>query len=238
MGLGFAWMFSRTEAHAGYKPYFFIAGGCILLSALLCMRLSPHAAGAPRARLILRRKYGLYYLLIFLEGCRRQIFSIFASYALILVYGMPLPMMLTLQWVNAILITVTAPLMGRLTDRYGERWTLMFYAVGLILVFTGYATSHNVITLGSLFLIDNILFTFGVGFTTYLHRIAPPEDLTPCLAMGTTMNHIAAVAVPVSGAWLWGHCHNYQAPFWVGVAVAVLALVATRWIPTSPSRAL
>jgi hypothetical protein len=49
--------------------------------------------------------------------------------------------------------------------------------------------------------------------------------------MGVTMNHIAAVTVPISGAWLWVRYQNYQIPFWVGVGIAVLAYFATRCLP-------
>lgn len=219
--------------HTVYIVSFAIAGIAILLSALLCWQLStPHATEqAPRARIILRREYGLFYLLTFLEGCRRQIFSIFASFALILVYHQPLGRMLALQFINSILITLTAPAIGKLVDRRGERGPLTFYSIGLIVVFLGYATSRTVGALYALFLIDNILFTFGVGFTTYLHRIVRPGELTPCLSMGVTTNHIAAVTVPVGGAWLWDHYHNYQLPFWVGVTIACVSLVATRWLP-------
>jgi MFS family permease len=98
-------------------------------------------------------------------------------------------------------------------------------------VFMGYASSRTVGALYTLFLLDNILFSFNVGFTTYLHRIVRNGELTPCLAMGTTMNHIAAVTVPVGGAWLWKHYNNYQLPFWVGVAIACVSLLATRWLP-------
>ena len=139
--------------------------------------------------------------------------------------------MLRQQFVNAVLIAVTAPAIGRLIDKSGERSPLTFYSVALIAVFLGYATFQNVGALYALFLIDNVLFSFGVGFTTYLHRIARPNELTPCLAMGTTMNHIAAVTVPVGGAWLWQRYHNYQLPFWVGVAIAAISLLATRWLP-------
>jgi hypothetical protein len=229
--LGFAWVLQRFVPRDVYTPYFYLAGGCILAAALLCTRLSTHAAGAPRAPIIFRREYGLFYLLTFLEGCRRQIFSIFASFALILVYRVPLGAMLALQFINAILISITAPAIGRVVDRQGERGPLTFYSIALIVVFLGYATFQNVGALYALFLIDNVLFSFGVGFTTYLHRIARPNELTPCIAMGVTMNHVAAVTVPVAGAWLWQHYHNYQLPFWVGVAIAAVALLATRWLP-------
>lgn len=231
VGLGVAFGAARLFTNLPYNVFFFTAGACILAASLLCMRLSAHAEGAPRARLIFRREYGLFYLLTFLEGCRRQIFGIFASFALILVYKVPLSAMLALQFANAILISLTAPRIGRLIDRYGERKPLIFYSVALIIVFLGYATFQTVGALYALFLIDYVLFSFGMGFTTYLHRIVREGELTPCLAMGTTMNHIAAVTVPVGGALLWTYSQNYQLPFWVGVGIATISLFATFSLP-------
>ena len=233
--LALAWLVARFIPKLPYNDYYSMAGISILGASILCMALSAHAEGAPRRRLIFRREYSLYYILTFLEGCRRQIFSIFASFALILIYKVPLHAMLALQLVNAVLISITAPYIGRIIDRAGERGPMTFYSVGLIVVFVGYATYRNTVGLYALFLLDNILFSFGVGFTTYLHRIVRKDELTPCLAMGTTMNHIAAVSVPVGGAWLWQHYHNYQLPFWVGVAIAGVAVVANRWLPAGPN---
>ncbi|CAN5433542.1 MFS transporter [soil metagenome] len=234
--LGLSWIVSVLIPDAGkthwfYPTFFAIAGAFILAASVLATRLSPHADGAKRQRLVFRKEYGLFYFLTFLEGCRRQIFSIFASFALILVYHVPVQNMLLLQFVNSILIAITAPRIGKLVDRIGEKAPLTFYAIGLIVVFFGYATFENVWALYALFLIDNVLFSFSVGFTTYLHRIVRPSELTPCLAMGTTMNHIAAVTVPFGGALLWKASGNYQLPFWVGVGIAAVSLIATRWLP-------
>lgn len=231
-GLSSAWLAKWLVPTLPYDAYFLVAGSCIFMAGVLCMALGQHSAsGEPRARLILRREYGLFYLLTFLEGCRRQIFSIFASFALILVYRVPLAHMLTLQLVNAVLIAITAPHIGKLVDRRGERGPLTFYSIGLIVVFLGYATQRTVGALYALFLLDNVLFSFGVGFTTYLNRIVRRGELTPCVVMGTTMNHTAAVTVPFGGAWLWERFHNYQVPFWIGVAIATVSLFATRWLP-------
>jgi hypothetical protein len=49
--------------------------------------------------------------------------------------------------------------------------------------------------------------------------------------MGVTMNHIAAVTVPVGGAWLWKITENYQLPFWIGVGVAFISLLANYRLP-------
>ncbi len=235
--LGSSWLVSRLFPNTVLYPiYFAVSGTLICTAAALCLRLSAQADGAKRQPFIFRREYGLYYLLAFLEGCRRQIFAIFASFALILVYHQPVENMLLLQFVNSILIAFTAPRIGKIVDRVGERKPLTFYAIGLIVVFLGYATWQNVWALYALFLIDNVLFSFGVGFTTYLHRIVRPGELTPCLAMGTTMNHIAAVTVPVGGALLWKSTGNYQVPFWVGVAIAAVALYATRFLPVGPRK--
>jgi len=230
-------IFKRIPATSKHEPYdvFFVIGGVsIVVAGFLCSKLSTHAASGPRQRIVFRREYGLYYILTFLEGCRRQIFSIFASFALIIVYHVPVEKMLILQLVNSILIAFTAPAIGKLVDRIGEKGPLTFYSIGLILVFLGYSTFQNVGALYALFLMDNVLFSFGVGFTVYLHRIVRPGELTPCLAMGTTMNHIAAVTVPIGGALLWKETNNYQYPFWVGVGIACISWGAMRFLPSGP----
>lgn len=234
--LGVAAVIAQTIHQFAYRNYYFLAGGSILVASLLCMLLSVHGERPARARIILRREYGLFYLLTFLEGCRRQIFAIFASFALILVYHASLRNMLIIQFVNAIMISITAPAIGRVVDKHGEKKPLFYYSIGLIVVFLGYATFRTAGALVALFLIDNVLFSFSVGYTTYLNRIVRKNELTPCLAMGVTMNHIAAVTVPIGGALLWYHFHNYQIPFWVGVAVALVALFANRWLPNGPAR--
>lgn len=233
-GLGFAYGLSEIFHRLPYDVYFVLGGLAIIASGVFCSRLSTHAEGGKRERIVFRREYGLYYVLTFLEGCRRQIFSIFASFALILVYKVPVQHMLSLQLINAILISITAPYIGKLVDRIGEKGPLTFYSVGLIVVFLGYATFQTVGALYALFLLDNVLFSFGVGFTVYLHRIVRPGELTPCLAMGTTMNHVAAVTVPIGGALLWKATNDYQLPFWVGVGIAAVSWFAMRFLPAGP----
>ncbi|MBI5706872.1 MAG: MFS transporter [Armatimonadetes bacterium] len=214
-----------------YSVFFWGAGAAIFAAAIVSGTLSHHSSGGKRQRLIIRREYGLYYLLVFLDGCRRQIFMIFALFTLIKVYHTPLDAVLKLSLINALVSVFVSKSMGRLIDRVGERLPLTIYAIGLIVVFTGYATIPNATWLMALYVADNFLFGFSIGFTTYLHRIVRPGELTPCLAMGTTMNHVAAVTLPIIGALVWKATGNYQMPFFIGVGLAIVALTATLKLP-------
>ena len=230
VALGSARLFKE---YLSYKALFLIAGAMIAAAALLAFLLSSHAASGRRQPIILRREYSLYYLLTFLEGCRRQIFSTFASYVLILVYNTPVQTMLSLAFLNAALGTVAAPTVGRLVDRYGERRMLMLYYVLIACVFAGYATFRDVRLLYALFVTDSVLFAFSMGITVFLNRIVHPGHLTPSLAMGTTMNHVAAVVMPVLGGMLWKSLNDYRIPFWIGFGVVFLSLMAVQRIPSA-----
>ncbi len=229
--LGLAFLVSLAPAKLGYALDFVVSGLCIAASAALAMRLSSLASGGRRERLIFRREYGLYYLLTFLEGCRRQVFSIFALFVLIKVFATPLHLILMLMFVNAILTALTSPAMGRYIDRVGERRPLTLYASGIVLIFLGYATIPHAAWLYALYVVDNVLFTFSIGINTYLHKIVRPGELTPSLAMGTTMNHVAAVSLPVLGALVWKSTGDYRMPFYIGAALALVALGVTQRLP-------
>ena len=68
-----------------------------------------------------------------------------------------------------------------------------------------------------------------IALTTYLHKIAPEEDLKPSLAMGITMNHIAAVAAPLVGGFAW-HYFGYQVIFFCGAFFALISLIVSQWV--------
>ncbi|MBI5831751.1 MAG: MFS transporter [Armatimonadetes bacterium] len=223
---------AHPGGHMPYRTLFLIAGGMMFVGALLALRISHRACTqGERERLVWRGEYRLYYLLTFLEGCRRQIFTTFAPFVLIVVFHTPVQTMLMLAFVNAAVSMVCAPLVGRWIDRCGERYALTLYNLCLIAVFCGYAWFLDVRILYGLFVLDNLLFSFGLGITLYLNRIVRPGDLTPSLAMGTTMNHVAAVLVPVTGGILWKTMDNYRIPFWIGIAVVIWSLLAVRRLP-------
>ena len=191
--------------------------------------MSPHSATKNRRRLLWRREYRLYYGLTFLEGCRRQIFSTFAIFALVNHYRTPLNQIAGLMLVNAVATFFVAAPAGRLIDRIGERRSMTIYYFAIALAFLGYAVTNSVGPLKVLYVVDNILFSLGVSITTYLSRIVRAGELMPSLSMGQTMNHVAAVAIPITGGLLWTR-FGYHAPFWAGVIAALMSLALTQFV--------
>ncbi|MCH2663344.1 MFS transporter [bacterium] len=229
----FAWLATigicnLVFTYLGYEGLFVMSGVATILGGIAVFFADKKKPEAQKG-FVLRRRYKLYYMLNFLQGLRKQVFITFAIYALVKVHGMPIETTLKLVFVNQLLITVTATWMGKLVDHYGERIMLSLSYAGLAIVFFGYATIHHRPTLYVLYCIDNLIFFGGIALTTYLHKIAPEEDLKPTLSMGVTMNHMAAVAAPLVGGFAW-RLFGYEVIFLAGSALAVLSLIVSQWV--------
>ena len=90
-------------------------------------------------KIILRKRYWLYYALQFMSGARRQIFVVFAGFLMVEKFDFTVAEISLLLLANAAINVVFAPKIGRLIKRFGERKSLIFEYVGLSLIFTGYA---------------------------------------------------------------------------------------------------
>lgn len=214
-----------------YRSWFLLAGAVMLVGAAVCGRISPDPGSRSRPRLTFHRRFGLYYAMTMLEGCRRQIFMTFATYALVREYHTPVHVIGALMFINAALALLGAPLVGAWTDRWGVRRMLTAYYVGVALIFAGYATIHWSYGLYALYCLDSLfLLISNVAFPLYLRRVAGSGELTSSLMMGLTFNHVAAVGVPILGGLVWQHW-GYENPFRVGVGIVLVSLLLCRRLP-------
>ena len=212
-----------------YGGLFVIAGLATVCGGTAMLFVSRQKPAFKDRGFVLKRRYSLYYALNFLQGCRKQIFITFAIFALVKVHLMEVETTMRLVLVNQAFITLTAPLMGRLVDRFGERLMLSLSYIGLVFVFSGYAMVHYRPALYVLYCIDNLIFFGDIALTTYIHKIAPEEDLKPTLSMGVTMNHVSAVIAPVAGGLVW-HFFGYQIIFFSGAVLAFISLLVSQRI--------
>jgi MFS family permease len=211
------------------RPLFIVAGAAAILAAAACLGI-PRAIKTPGPRLVFRRKYGLFYLLNFLNGWRKQIFVAFAGFLLVRMYEADLATMLGLWIAIQAIGWLAAPPVGRLIDRIGERRTMVFYFACVTLFFIGYAVIQNKFVLYAVYIVNGAFAVFSMALTTYVNRIAPPREHTPTLSMGVAMDHVAAVLMPLVGGLLWKFA-GYQWTFFLGAGAAAMSVVAALRIP-------
>jgi hypothetical protein len=189
---------------------------------------------------VLRRRYGLYYALTFMSGARRQIFMAFGGFLLVERFGYDVSATATLLLATYGINTFMGPMLGRLVGRVGERATIQLENVSLIVVFVGYAlASHGhfagwgVFVAGALFIVDGVFFTLTLAQRTYFQKIADPADIAPTSAVAFTINHIAAVFLPVTFGMLW--IRDPAIVFYIGAAVATVSLSLAFLVPRHPA---
>jgi predicted MFS family arabinose efflux permease len=227
-----AWLL--TWSGVPIRPLWFIAGFATLLGAAACIAI-PRDIKAPGQKLVIRREYGLFYLLQFLEGWRKQIFIAFAGYMLVKIYHTPVSTMLLLFLASNIAGWFTSPLVGRIIDKVGERRVLQFYYCSTAIVFVLYAQVQTAWPLYFLFAMDSILFVCTMALTTYVSRIAPAEERTATLSAGVAANHVASVTMPLVGGLLWEGV-GYRWTFLAGAAMAVTTLVIVSFMRDRPEQ--
>ena len=186
-----------------------------------------------RKHIVLKRRYWLYYALTFMTGARRQLFFAFGGFLLVKRFGYSVTDMALLMLVTTLLNTALAPRLGALVMRAGERRTIMLENVVLILVFSGYATTSSWQVAGALFVIDGIFFTLTLAQRTYFQKIADPADMASTMSAAFTINHIAAVIVPVAFGTLG--MIDPSIIFWMGACVATVSLSLSFLVPRYPA---
>ena len=221
-----------------YNFVFIAAGGVTALLALFCLIVYPQfdAHTQQTKKLILRRRYWLYYALQFMAGARRQIFVVFAGFMMVEKFGFEVHELTSLYLINLMINMLGAPMLGKAVMRFGERRTLIFEYTGLAIVFAAYGGIYwfgwGVVLAATLYVIDHVLFALALALKTYFQKIANPADIAPTAAVAFTINHVAAVFLPVLLGLLW--VISPGAVFGLAVAMALISLALSLLIPRHP----
>ena len=189
--------------------------------------------GAPQhKKLVFRQRYWLYYALTFMGGARRQIFMVFAGFMMVERFGFEIHEVMGLMIANQLVTMVLAPLIGKWIIRFGERRILTIEYIGLICVFVAYAYVPTWQMAVALYLIDHAFFAMAISMKTYFQKIADPRDIAPTAGVAFTINHIAAVFIPVLFGLIW--VFDPAAVFLAGAAMAFVSLILARLVPLVP----
>ncbi|WP_137699555.1 MFS transporter [Marimonas lutisalis] len=221
-----------------YNFVYMVSGGVTALIAVVCFFAYPQfeAPNPQVKKMVLRRRYWLYYALQFMAGARRQIFIVFAGFMMVEKFGFDVHEVTGLYLINLVINIVAAPLFGRVVGRFGERNSLAFEYVGLVCVFLAYGGiyffSWGVVLAAVLYVLDHMFFALALALKTYFQKIADPGDIAPTAAVAFTINHIAAVFLPALLGYLW--LVSPGAVFVLAACMASVSLFLALLIPRHP----
>ncbi len=183
-------------------------------------------------KLIIKKRYWLFYALRFMGGARRQIFTVFAALLMVEKFGYDVHEVALLFLINTGFNMLFAPTIGALIGRFGERNALRLEYVGLFGVFVAYAFVSNPYAAAALYVIDHMFFALAIAMNTYFQKIADPADMAGTAGVSFTINHIAAVLVPVSFGLIW--LASPSLVFLLGAGMAAISFVLSSLIPRHP----
>jgi hypothetical protein len=222
-----------------YNMVYLLAGGITAAAALFALLAYPQfeAPDPQIKKMVLRRRYWLYYALQFMSGARRQIFVVFAGFMMVEKFGFRVHEVTALFTINLVVNMIAAPLLGRAVARWGERRALAVEYVGLICVFLGYGGIYwfgwGVMMAAALYVMDHVFFAMALALKTYFQKIADPRDIAPTAAVAFTINHIAAVFLPASLGYLW--LVSPSSVFVLAAAMAGVSFCLALLIPRHPA---
>jgi predicted MFS family arabinose efflux permease len=213
-----------------FSQVYLATGGLIVAAGLWALRRDPSDPQAlpQRRQMVFRKKYWLFYFLTFMAGARRQIFMAFSVLLLVQKFGYSVQEVTILFAINNAINFFLGPYVGKSIIRFGERKLLSLEYVSVIFLFTAYAVVSSKLLVALIYILDQIFFTFAIAIRTYFQKVADPQDIAPSMAVGFTINHLAAVFLPAIGGLLW--VVDYRIPFFAGAAMGVISLAAVQKI--------
>ncbi|EHH1050020.1 MFS transporter [Vibrio parahaemolyticus] len=217
-----------------FKTVYLLAGGVGFVLIIVMALAFPHfkTVVPQNKKLVLRKRYWLYYALTFMSGARRQIFTVFAGFLMVEKFGYSAADITLLFLINYLFNFLFAKRIGRFIGVVGERKALTFEYVGLIFVFVGYGLVQTAEWAAALYVVDHLFFALALAIKTYFQKIADPADMASTAGVAFTINHIAAVVIPVTFGMIW--LVSPSSVFYIGAGMAAVSLLLSLNIPAKP----
>ncbi|MEW6981078.1 MFS transporter [Colwelliaceae bacterium 6471] len=221
----FKWSYTAT--------YTLFGGLAIMLTVLIAITFDQFPQHSEQTKkIVLRKRYWLYYALTFFSGARRQIFVVFAGFLMVEKFHYSVADISALFLINYVFNWLFAAKIGKLIGKVGEHKVLKFEYIGLIVIFIAYGLVENAHIAAALYVIDHLFFALAIAIKTYFQKIAQPEDIAATAGVSFSINHIAAVVIPALLGVLW--VINSSWVFFIGAGFATCSLLLSLLIPIAP----
>lgn len=213
-----------------YLQMFLLFGIIVLIGGIYSLSIDPSDKQLPTQhhKMIVRKKYWLFYVLTLLAGARRQIFVAFSVFLLVTKFKFSISEISILFVVNNLINYFISPYIGKAISKFGERKVLSLEYFMLIPIFLAYAFTDSKMLVTGMYILDHIFFNFAIAIKTFFQKIGDKKEIAPSMAVGFTINHIAAVSFPVIGGMLW--MIDYRIPFIIGSIFSAVSFIFVQFI--------
>lgn len=235
LAFGSIWVLMEWFA-ISYTAMYMLAGGVGLFIVVVIWSSFNHFdhGSTQHKHMFLRKRYWLYYALVFFSGARRQIFMVFASFMMVEKFGYSVGDISLLFIINYVFNLFFAPKIGKFISKIGERSALTIEYIGLLVVFVSYALVENSQIAAGLYVIDHLFFAMAIAVKTYFQKIADDKDFASTAGVSFTINHIAAVVIPAMLGIVW--LSSPSMVFYIGAGFAFCSLCLALNIPNTPNQ--
>lgn len=204
------------------KLPFLAAGFLFLIVLILLVRLQRmvHIPGSlhEKNRLVVRKEYRYYYILVIMFGVQKQIMMVYGPWVLIDLLSKKADTIAMLAIIGGLVGIFFIPALGRWMDRFGIKTMLYADALSFIAVYLVYGTlaaGYNegwlartgwpVMLAYLIFILDRMSTQIGLVRTVYLRTIAvKSSDITPTLSLGLSLDHVVTIFCAALGGMIWG----------------------------------
>ena len=218
---------------------FIIAAGIYVAVAILLyvLRKKNYAGeeGSINTKLVFRKEYSRYYIICALFGGRKQIMMVYSPWVLIDLLGFRTDTMSILAVVGSLIGVFFIPAVGKWIDKFGVKKIMIAEALAFIVIYIAYGflskwVTVNVVALTGIIMllvyllniIDRMTAQFGMVRSIYMRSIAlVPEDVTPSLSLGMSIDHIVAIA----GSYVCGVIWYNWGPEYVFILAGLMSLM-------------
>ncbi len=245
----FAAMIAAAIVFVGFRTGFFsfqtpvilsfmIAAGLFFIAALLMLKLRPVAPPQPartRHSIIVRRQYIPYYLVTLAFGCQKRIRLVYGPWLVVELLGRGADTTSLLAIVSGLAASLVVPQLGKLLDRKGVRKTLVFEGIYIAVAFSALGVMAWSFSTGRiagsgfwliltyvLYILGDLMQQFNMVHSYLMRHIAvDPAEVTQCLSVGLSFDHVLAVVA----SYLFGLVWAAWGPQWVFFLAAACSLI-------------
>ena len=199
-------------AESPYRTVFAVSAAIIALGALASLRMKGSSRpDETKRRFYFRKKYSKYYMLEVFYGARKQIFFTFGPYVLVLFYGADAMVISLLFAVSSVAMFFSAPVVGRIIDRFGYKIVMITDTLVLVIVCFFYGFAHHIFPKNVAFIVccvnyvlDSVISLASMASNVYVQDLSDsPDEVRATISTGVSVNHLITILIALFGGWIW-----------------------------------